>query len=96
MKRVAKENNYGFSNNEYLYLLAKLIRFEVKEYYGEKIIINNKLEEEYFLPSKLLIIQHKDYNYHFLLTLKLKSSGQFELQNHFCEQGNSTKRMGCS
>ena len=59
------ENNYGFSNNEYLYLLAKLIRFEVKEYDSEKIIINNKLEEEYFLPSKLLIIQHKDYNYHF-------------------------------
>lgn len=50
----------GFSE-EYLNVMAKMVRFEVKEYEGEKIVVNNN-DSEYYLPSKVLIIKHKIHN----------------------------------
>lgn len=67
-------NNYGFTNNESLYLLAQQIKFEVTEHYDEynddgnkieKIIFNTDVEGTYYLPSKLLIIKHNNINYYF-------------------------------
>lgn len=50
--------NDGF-NEDYIKLMAREIRFDIEEQIGEKIIINNNVEENYYLPNKLLIITQK-------------------------------------
>lgn len=59
------ETHYGF-DDESVKIMAEMVRFEVDEYEGEKIIINDNTSERYFLPNKLLIIKHNTINMPFL------------------------------
>lgn len=52
------ENKYGFNTID-VQLMSEQIRFNVTEHAGDKIVINNAPESEYYLPNKLLIIKQK-------------------------------------
>lgn len=49
------ETHYGFKDED-IQLMAENVQFNVNEHIKEKIIINNNINNDYFLPSKVLTI----------------------------------------
>ena len=53
--------HYGFDTEDIDYM-SELIKFQINEHNGDKIVINNDLTQNYYLPNKLLVIKNLKYS----------------------------------